>query len=216
MEIGGLRLTAFDLVVVTMLGVGVFRGRSRGMSLELLDLLQWLIIVVVGALVYQPVGQYLVSFAHLSVLSSYVLVYLLVIVSVRLFFGWIKRLVGEKLVGSDVFGSWEYYLGMAAGATRFACYLIVGMALLNAKYVSPEEMASDARMQQENFGDISFPTIGRIQQSVFVASASGSLVKKYLGHELIVTGANARRTAPMETLGRQRERAVMEVMGDKR
>ena len=40
----------FDLFVLVMLIVGIFVGRKRGMSLELLAVLQWLVIVFVSAL----------------------------------------------------------------------------------------------------------------------------------------------------------------------
>ena len=40
----------FDLCVLAMLIVGIVIGRKRGMSLELLSVLQWLVIVFVGAM----------------------------------------------------------------------------------------------------------------------------------------------------------------------
>ena len=91
------------------------------------------------------------------------------------------------------------------------------MAILNAKYISPEQLAAQARTQQDNFGDISFPTIGSLQQTVFVGSASGHLAKKYLAGQLIVhDGLPIKRQRSGETLGRQRERAVYEVLGEKK
>ena len=215
MNISNLSFNWFDLAVVAIIGLGVYRGRNRGMSEELLDVLKWLAIVGVGGLVYRPVGQWLADYVHLSLSNCYVLTYLLTIVLFRLFFGWIKRMVGEKLLGSDFFGSGEYYLGMIAGAVRFSCYLLVAFAILNSQYVSPEQLAANARMQQDNFGDISFPTIGTIQQTAF-GSASGQLIKQYLAHELIVTAAADRSAPPTETLGRQRERVLSEVLGEKK
>jgi uncharacterized membrane protein required for colicin V production len=215
MSIGQFTYGWFDLGVAAMLVVGIVRGRSRGMSEELLDVLKWLAIVVVGGMVYRPGGRFVANYTHLAPTVSYVFVYLGVIILLRLFFAWIKHLAGEKLVAGDVFGGGEYYLGMAAGAVRFACYILVGMARLNADYVSPEQMAADARMQQDNFGDISFPTIGRIQQTVFKGSASGELVKTYLGHELIVTSASDKSTRSIETLRSRRQRLIDEVLGPK-
>ena len=186
------------------------------MSEELLDVLQWLVIVVVGALAYRPAGQALADYTHITPATGCLLAYLFVVGSVRMFFGWIKRMVGEKLVASDVFGSWEYYLGMIAGAVRFICGLVVVLAVLNAPYISPEQLAAQARMQRENFEDISFPTVGTLQQTVFTGSASGRFTKRYLAHELIVTTAADSGTKAVDTIGRQRERAVSEVLGEKR
>ena len=216
MKIGDLAYSWCDLAVLALIVVGILRGRNRGMSQELLDVLKWLAIVVVGGLVYQPAGRYVADYTHIALSTAYVAVYIGVIILLRLFFGWIKHGVGEKLVGSDVFGDGEYYLGMVAGAVRFACYILVGMALLNAQYVSPEQLAADRRAQQENFGDISFPTVGRIQQTVFNGSASGKLVKNYFGHELIVSAPPDKNAAPTETLRGQRQRTIDEVLGEKK
>lgn len=214
--VGQLKYNWFDLAVLSLIGLGVYRGRARGMSEELLDVLKWLVIVVVGGIAYRPLGGPFSDYTHLNRVTSYIVVYFFVLVLVRLLFGWAKRMVGEKLVGSDVFGGCEYYFGMAAGAVRFACYIVVGLAMLNAKQVSPEQLAADARMQQENFGDISFPTLGTLQQTVFAGSASGIFVKKYLGDQLIVASPADTTVARAETLGRQKERSVYEALGEKR
>ena len=216
MPLSGINSNWFDLVVVVIVGVGIFRGRSRGMSEELLDVLKWLVIIVLGGFAYRPLGQEFAVWVGMAPLTSYLLAYVSIWAFVRLLFGWIKRMVGEKLMGADVFGVGEYYLGMGAGAVRFVCYLIFGLALLNAQYVSPEQLAAARRMQQDNFGDISFPTLGRVQQTVFVGSASGSFAKKYLADQLIVTSAAETSVAKADNIRRQRESAIYDVLGEKK
>jgi uncharacterized membrane protein required for colicin V production len=216
MKINGLAVNWFDLAVVVVIGVGVLRGRSRGMSEELLDVIKWLVILALAGVAYRPIGAMVSEYTHTSPVAAYLTVYALVIVLVRLLFGWFKGIVGEKLVSSDVFGASEYYLGMLAGGVRFACYLLVGMAFLNAKTVSADQLAATARMQQDNFGDISFPTLGGMQQTVFAGSASGQFVKRYLERELIVASASDQNATAGETLGRQRDRAVSEIIGDRK
>jgi uncharacterized membrane protein required for colicin V production len=216
MNLGDLNFNWFDLAVLIVISIGILRGRSRGMSEELLDVFKWLVIVFLGGMAYRPAGAFLVGYTHVSPTAAYVAVYAFVIVMVRLCFNWFKRLVGEKLVGSDVFGRGEYYLGMIAGAVRFACYLVVGMALLHATPVTAEQLAAQARMQQDNFGDISFPTLGSMQQTVFAGSASGRFTKKYLAHELIVSTPGEKSESSGDTLGRQRERMISEVLGERK
>lgn len=216
MNLGELTFNWFDLAVLIVLSIGVLRGRSRGMSEELLDVFKWLVIVFAGGMAYRPLGKYIVAYTHLPPTAAYLVVYAFIIVAVRFCFNWIKRVVGEKLVGSDVFGRCEYYLGMIAGAVRFACYLLVGMAVLHASPVTAEQLAAQARMQQDNFGDISFPTLGSMQQTVFAGSASGRFTKKYFGHELIVTTPTEKSEPSRDTLGRQRERAISEAMGERK
>lgn len=215
MNVSGFVFSWFDLAVVSLIALGMYRGRTRGMSEELLDVIKWLAIVVAGGMVYRPVGKFVAGYTQFSTATCYVAAYIFVIITIRMFFGWIKRAAGEKLVGSDVFGSSEYYLGMMAGTLRFVCYLIVGMALLNAKHVTAEERANLARVQYENFGDISFPTISSIQQTVFAESASGQFAKRYLTGQMIVPDSADRRAGASDTIGRQRERAISEIIGDR-
>ena len=64
------------MLVLAIVGFGIYRGRTRGMSEELLDVIKWLIIVVVGGMVYRPVGQFVAGYTHVGPGAAYVLVYL--------------------------------------------------------------------------------------------------------------------------------------------
>ena len=75
MDLGDFQLTWFDLVVLGLVAYGIFRGRKRGMSEELLDVFQWLCIVVLGALLYSPLGKGLTQFAGFPLLLSNILAY---------------------------------------------------------------------------------------------------------------------------------------------
>lgn len=210
---GELTYNWFDLVVFAFLVVGLFRGRKRGMSEELLAIFQWLSIVVAAAYFYRPFGLFLVSISGMSRLGCYMAAYLLIAVGIKLLFSSIKRAVGEKLVGSDIFGRMEYYLGMAAGVLRYACMLLMFLAFLNAKYISEGELKRVAKVQKDNFGDISFPTFGSLQQDVFKKSLVGSLTKQHLSNHLIVTGPDDGQTkAAGDGIGKRREREVQDII----
>jgi len=203
----------FDLVVFVFLVVGVFRGRKRGMSEELLAIFMWLSIVLASANFYRPAGLFLVSLTGMSRMVCYIAAYLLIAIVIKLLFSFIKRSVGEKLVGSDIFGRMEYYLGMAAGMLRYACMLLMFMAFLNAKYISEAELKRVAKVQKDNFGDISFPTFGSLQQDVFKKSLVGSLTKQHLSNHLIVTGPDDGQTkAAGDGIGKRREREVQDII----
>src|SRR4051794_14761457 len=128
MNSASLAFNWFDILVVAVLFLGIVHGRKQGISGELLEVLQWLLMVVVAALFYAPLGNSIAAFAHLSLLSSYLIAYLLIAFSIKLVFSMIKRMVGEKLVRADTFGGMEYYLGMIAGALRFLCVIVVALA----------------------------------------------------------------------------------------
>ncbi len=51
----------FDVLLIIVLGVGVWRGKVRGISEELLEFLQWLVIVVAAGFLYSLVGDLLVA-----------------------------------------------------------------------------------------------------------------------------------------------------------
>ncbi len=202
----------FDLVALAMLVVGLVRGRKRGISEELLEVIQWVLIVFAGAFLYQPLSRLLVSTSGVfgQTLTA-VIVYLLIAMILKLIFSFFKRSIGEKLVESEAFGDLEYYLGMGAGLVRFACMLMFALALLNAKYISPADLAADAKRQQDYFGSISFPTIGSLQQAVFRESWTGRMTKQHLDMLLINVGPDDTRKG-RENVFKSRQRTVDEVL----
>lgn len=207
----------FDLVVLVVLILGLIRGRKRGMSEELLDVLQWLTIVVVSALAYRPLGDFLASYVSIQRLFAYLTSYLVAVGVIFIFFKVIRRAVGEKLVGSDIFGRMEYYFGMVAGMLRFFCILLVGLALFNAYYISDAEMAAEVKRQAKEFGgSITRPTLGTMQVAVFRESVTGPLIKKHLGNQLIEPTPYVDIVKRVEDFGKKRENTIDEVIGGRR
>jgi uncharacterized membrane protein required for colicin V production len=199
----------FDLVAGAMLIIGFFVGRKRGMSLELLTLLQWVGIVFLGALACDPLGRMMADFSGLNPTLTYVTAYLLTAIAIKILFVLIRRMTGEKLVTNEVFGNMEYYLGMGAGVARFACILLFGLALLNARQITKKEIEAQLKYQKDWAGSIYFPPFGVIQQNVFEESLTGRAVKQYLSAQLINVDPSA-AAAPTETIGQQRTREFEE------
>jgi len=200
----------FDLVAIALLVVGFFVGRKRGMSLELLSMLQWLSIVFVGALACDPFGRMMAEFSGLNPTLTYITAYLLTAIGIKVFFVLIRRMTGEKLVSKAVFGNLEYYLGMSAGVVRFACILLFGLALLNAKQVTKAELDAQLKYQKDWAGSIYFPPFGDIQKAVFEESLTGRAVKQFMSAQLINVDPSA-AGVPTETIGKRREREVEEI-----
>ena len=204
-----------DVLVLIALLVGFTRGRKRGMSVELLDVLKWLLVVVVAGHVYEPVGQMLSESTPFNNLFCYVAVYLLVIVLFMALFSWIRPRLGDKLVSADVFGTGEYYLGMAAGAFRYACIILIFLALMNARQYTPQEVRDENAFQETNFGAIRFPTLISFQNAVFEHSFTGSMARNYLSTYLIRPTVPEEKGLSKNPVARARERMVNEVL-DKR
>jgi uncharacterized membrane protein required for colicin V production len=168
----------FDVVAVAVLIAGFFRGRKRGMSEELLPMIQWLIIIFGGAALYEPLGGLLADMLPVSRLFCYVTAYILIAVLTKACFALIKHLLKGKLIGSDVFGKTEYYLGMMAGMIRFACGLLAVLAVLNARLYTKQEIIADRRYQIQQFDNEFFPKLYTLQEQVFEASALGPRIRE--------------------------------------
>jgi uncharacterized membrane protein required for colicin V production len=186
MSLDQLPINLFDLVVIVVLIAGIARGRKHGMSEELLGLLKWLAILFGCAAIYEPAGQFVGAFTTmLGRLSCYLLAYVGVGLVVLLLFAGIKRAVGGKLVGSDIFGRSEYYLGMVSGLVRSSCMLLAALALLNARHFSPLEVRAMEKFQDDVYGSNFFPTLHSLQTTVFDKSLTGPWIKENLGFLLI-------------------------------
>jgi uncharacterized membrane protein required for colicin V production len=205
----------FDVVVLLMLLVGYKRGQTRGMSQESLSVLKWIGIIVVAAIAYEPLGLWLSTTAGLSQLLSFVLAYAAIAGVVALIFVFISSSLGEKLKGSDAFGSAEFHLGKPAGMLRFLCILLALLALLNARYFSTAEVRASVKYQNDNYGSNFFPTLSSIQDGVFRESFLGKQAKEHISFLFIkptpATGsglASSSESKPAPKSGKQRDYAL--------
>jgi uncharacterized membrane protein required for colicin V production len=186
MSIDSLPFNGFDIFLVAVLVAGVFQGRKRGMSGELLNMVKWLAIMLVCAVAYEPIGAFFgQTVTVFSTLTCYLIAYISAALVVLLLFVAVKHALGGKLAGSDVFGRTEYYLGMGSGLVRFACVLITGLALLNARHYTEKEVKAEEAFQNDVYGSHYFPTLHSVQAVVFEKSATGPWIRDNLGFLLI-------------------------------
>jgi len=175
----------FDLLVVLVLVFGLFRGRKNGMSKEILPLFQWLAVIFVCGLFYSLVAQYLVKYASLDLMTADLVGYAILALVVFFIFSFLKRTVGLKLFGSNIFGNAEYYLGMPSGMVRFACMLLAALAFLNAPFYTSAQIQASNDYQTSWYGSHFFPNLYNVQDQVFKKSFTGPYIKDYLGILLI-------------------------------
>jgi uncharacterized membrane protein required for colicin V production len=208
----GISFGYFDGVVVVWLLIGIFRGRKRGMTQELLPTLQWLAIVILAGLFYLPFSGVIFqnTAGALKQLWSNITAYVLIAFAIHLFFLWIKQSIGEKLAGSDLFGRNEYYLGMMAGLLRFACMIVVLCALMNSRVYTQAELAETEKMQKKNFEDIRFPTYGSIQHAILTESYAGRLIEGNLHCVLIASVSPGK---PAKTIAQKRQDTINAILG---
>lgn len=199
-----LPINLFDFLLLAILAAGLVRGRKHGFSVEVLSLLRWITLLLACAFLYGPAGTAMAEAASFDLLTAYLLAYLGTALTVFLVFSIIERRLGPRLAGSDIFGHGEYYLGMGSGLLRFACMVLVGLALLNARQFSPAELKAMDDFQVDNYGSKVFPTLHGLQVEVFDKSLAGSWVKQDLGFLLIApTDTNYRIPDPAPKTARR-------------
>lgn len=204
----------FDILVLALLILGIVRGRKLGMSGELLPLLQWAAIVVVGAYAHDPLGRQIKGVLSISLGWSKLAAYLaigLVIVTIT---GILRKKMGEKLVSQDLFGKGEFYLGMTAGMVHHALILVAALALLNSVSYTKAELEASRKKAVENLGSDFFGWAhpARIQRTAFRESVVGPRVTTYIGH-LLISPNRPTHMAAAETLGEKTDRQLNEIMG---
>ncbi len=181
-----LPLNWFDILAVIFLLLGMRSGRKHGMSEEWLSCIQWLVIIFIGSLAYKPLGDQILKLSPMNRAFCYIAVYLVLAVFTKIIFSKIKESLPEKLKGpSDFFGRYEFYLGMVAGVFRHACILVSILAIVNAPYYSPQEIARSKAMQKDVFGSDFFPETSSIQNSIFKESFIGRNISSTAGNLLI-------------------------------
>lgn len=175
----------FDVIILLVLAWGVQRGRKHGMSEELMPVLKWLAVIVVGGLGYSVVGDMISDNSVFTKLAAYMMAYTVIALFITVSFLAIKKMANGKLVGSDVFGSGEYYLGMAAGVIRYSCIIIFALAFLNAPLYTKSQIDADMAYQNDVYGSDFFPKVYSVQSAVFEKSFIGSEIHQQLGFLLI-------------------------------
>jgi uncharacterized membrane protein required for colicin V production len=175
----------FDVLLAVVLVGGIIHGRKHGLSAELLSTAKWVSLLLLCAVTYNVAGTLVAATGVFDLLTSYLLCYLGTALVVFLVFSVLERRLAPKLVGSDIFGRSEYFLGMGFGLVRFMSMLLVGLALLNAREFSRAELIKEEKYQEDNYGSNIFPGLHSLQAAVFERSLTGAFIKDDLGFLLI-------------------------------
>jgi len=207
----------FDLVVLAMLMAGMIRGRMRGMSEELLPLLQWLSILFVGAYTNEPAGRFLHTFSALPLVYCRLAVYLFAAVLLKWIFTALKHVMGDRLLTANAFGKGEYFFGTFAGAARFGCMVLMCLALLHAFYVPETRKPVAAKPLESDTGFLDSWSPESVKQAALSRSFVGPVVRQHLSTLLLkpeAPPAPSKETKPTGPV-QKHKRAVNEVINPK-
>ncbi len=183
----------YDAIFVAAVLAGMWTSR-KGLPVELLPVARWLTVVLVGAVVYKPIALFFVGLTNISFTTAAVWTYIVVTFGVVMAFVGLKTAIQRTLESSTFLGKADQPLGMVAGGVKALFVIVAVMAVLNTQKSSAAQLAANARMQQDSFGDISFPTPSRLQHDMVAESWFGGLVSSRASFLLIDPAA-----APEET-----------------
>ncbi len=200
----------FDVALVLVIGFSIWQGRRRGMTKELLPSLQWLTILLCASFGHIPLADWLEQSGtvrkvfgnhfseHTAALMS---AYLAILVVIFIVFTVLKQKFNPKLEGSNAFGSYEYYWGVAAGIVHYVCLTFVALALLNAPFYSHADVEAAKAYNNRWYGgglkDYNgdfIPSVYEVQDSVFKQSLLGPLIKQNLSL-LLIDSTEGKKTA---------------------
>jgi uncharacterized membrane protein required for colicin V production len=205
-------LGIFDWVALGFILAGFVLGSRKGFSHEMMFLLQWLAIVVACGMGYKAPGGAFAAWIKINPSIGYVLAYVVIAIGVCVVFKVIRKLTGEKLFTKETFGRLETPLGALAGAGRFGCILVAGMAMINA-FPMPAEGSKAPRPRAEWWA----PDFETIQTSILAKSRTGGLVTSNLYAVLIPPTAPVKyEQKKIEGYGKRMERAAEEALDDKK
>ena len=180
-----LGLSWFDIAVVVLLWIGVMRGRARGISNQIVELFQWLLTVFLGVMLYVPIGRALQPHLQVSTVAAHAIAFLLVAGVVKLIAARLANAFSERLLNGDYFGSWEYPLGVVAGALIHAAMLMAALSLVRVKLVTPDEFARSQKKEGAEMGSEFLPDMGRLQAEIFRQSPTGRFIERECAHLMI-------------------------------
>src|SRR5271168_955504 len=89
----------FDVLLVAVLGFGLFRGRKNGMTKEVLPLFHWVATVLVCGLGYEAAGQLIINLSGWSNLTCYLIGYFSLMFLMYLLFITMKKIFMQRLTG---------------------------------------------------------------------------------------------------------------------
>lgn len=206
-----LNISGVDGAYLGVLIAGFIVGKKRGMSAEMIDVFQWLVILTVAGMAHRFLSDAIFAFGFISKLFCNILAYGGLVLGIKIVFIVIKDRFGEKLIGSDIFGSFEYYLGMLAGMLRFACMIVVFISFLGARQYTDVEIQRSLAQQEKDLGTTFFPTFGGFQKQAIQRSVVGRFVTKYLS-DYIITPTGPGEAKLKRKLGKEKEKDLEELM----
>jgi hypothetical protein len=186
------------------------------MSSEALLLLQWLLIIFLGAYTYEIGGRFLNTASKLELGLCCIAVYVFLAALLKWIFAALKHHMGDKLLAANAFGKGEYVLGMFAGLVRYFCILVFCLSVLHGISLPPP--AAPAKTPKAAKGEsavLSNLSPSSLKEDVFGRSLSGPVLKRHLSDLLLKSTPAKAPPKKKDGLGERRQRVLDDASGNK-
>jgi len=173
--------------------------------------------VFVGAYTYETCGRFLSTACRLKLVHCYLGVYVFEAVLLKSIFTGLKHVMGDKLLTANAFGKGEYIYGTFAGAARFACIVVMCLALLHVSYVPEAASTAGVKSLKDDTSILDSWTVNGVQQAAFSRSFIGPVIKRHLSDLLLKSGEEAPRPKPskLKSIRDERRKSLDDAMNPK-
>src|SRR5262245_3037409 len=121
----------FDLLVVGVLGLGLFLGRYSTALVQIVAFGRWVLVVVICSFLYKAPALRLSDATGMRPDKVALMIYPVLILIVYLLLGFVRRWVFGKTSKMELFGNQEHKISMFFGMFRLLTILFLMMAWLH-------------------------------------------------------------------------------------
>lgn len=207
----------FDWAALGWVLIGFVRGYQRGLSEEVLRILPWVLGILAAGFFHEKWGGELAGALGLGSIWSQAVVYAGIVAGCLLVFHGLRKWIGEKPVESGAFGWAERPLGMLGGALRYACMVVVLLALLNAPAYTGSELDAALRVIHQP-GARLYASGAEAKAGIMLDSWLGRFAREHFGSLIIrsKTDLEMANSTDAPTRAKEVEKEIEKALGEKR
>lgn len=175
----------FDLLIVSLILIGLHLGNKTGASRQVLSFGQWFFTLLVAAFIHESIGEMLAPALGVRLWAGRLLAYCATAFVLLIIFFIINRKIGDKVEASTIFGKLEYVIGPFACAGRNISIALLVLAVIHGLEVNPVADKKLVKYQMDSYGMMLYPTAGSLHEAFFKKSSTGAWIGQNLTFLLV-------------------------------
>ncbi len=138
----------FDIFVLVLLGIGAFRGFKKGLLIEIIGIVAFIIAIVASFKLLHVGIDFLIhrfgSFSHLIPYIAFIMIFLLVLVGISLLGRMVKKILDYTLLGSI-----DNFAGGVVGILKMAIAISILLWLTQTVgFTLPESIRQNSKLYE--------------------------------------------------------------------